>query len=255
MKISIKSRQSLRQRVRKALIIFSFILLPVTFAYISCPIVQKGASEGIMTGGLIVFILIFISSLFFGRLWCGWLCPAGGLQEIYFQINYKNINFPRLKWFKYLTFLYFIFIPIISAIYSAGGLKTIDFFYYTDHGISIAKQGAYSILYVQIFFITIFSMFAGRRGFCHYFCPISVISIIGRKIRNLIHLPALHMSADADRCIDCKKCSKICPMGLDVNIMVQQRSMENTDCILCGSCVDACPKRAIRFALTEKSNA
>jgi polyferredoxin len=176
------------------------------------------------------------------------------LQEIYFQINDKNINIPSLKLLKYLTFLYILFIPIISAIYSAGGLRTIDFFYYTDHGISIAKQGAYSIFYGQIFFITLFAMFAGKRGLCHYFCPIAVILIIGRKIRNLIHLPALHLSADVDHCIDCKRCSKICPMGLDVNIMVQQRSMENTDCILCGSCVDACPERAVRFALTEKIN-
>jgi len=60
-----------RQRVRKALIIFSFGLLPVTFAYISCPIITEGASEGIVTGGLIVFILIFLSSLFLGRLRCG----------------------------------------------------------------------------------------------------------------------------------------------------------------------------------------
>jgi polyferredoxin len=244
-----------RQRVRKALIIFSFVLLPVTFAYISCPIIKEGASEGIVTGGLIVFILIFVSSLFFGRLWCGWLCPAGGLQEIYFQINNKNINIPGLKLFKYLTFLYFIFIPITSAIYSAGGLKTIDFSYYTGHGVSIANQGAYIIFYAQIFFITIFAMFAGRRGFCHYFCPISVIPITGRKLRNLIGLPSLHLSADADRCTACKKCSKICPMGLDVNIMVLQGRMENTDCILCGSCVDACPKQAIHFSFDSFTKA
>jgi polyferredoxin len=81
-----------RQRVRRALIIFSFVLMPVTFVYISCPIIIEGASEGIITGGLIVFILIFISSLFLGRLWCGWLCPGGGPQEIYFQINNKHVN-------------------------------------------------------------------------------------------------------------------------------------------------------------------
>ncbi|HSD58711.1 MAG TPA: 4Fe-4S binding protein [Methanotrichaceae archaeon] len=255
MKNLIKDRQSLRQRVRKALIIFSFVLLPVTFAYISCPIIKEGASEGIVTGGLIVFILLFISSLFLGRLWCGWLCPAGGLQEIYFPINDKIININNLKWFKYFTFLYIILIPLLSAIRSAGGLKTIDFFYYTDHGVSIANQGAYSIFWGQIFFITLLAMLAGRRGFCHYFCPIAVILIIGRKIRNLIRWPALHVSADAHRCTDCRKCSENCPMGLDVNIMVRQRSMENTDCILCGSCMDACPKQAIRYALTGKSNA
>ena len=232
------------------MIIFSFVLLPVTFAYISCPIIIEGASEGIITGGLIVFILIFISSLFLGRLWCGWLCPGGGLQEIYFDINNKHVNIGRLNWFKYLIFLAIIFIPLISAIRSAGGLTTIDLFYYTDHGISIAKQGAYTIFLAQITFITIFAILAGKRGFCHYFCPIAVIMIVGRKIRNLVRWPALHLSADTGQCTDCEKCSKNCPMGLDVNIMIRQGSMENTECILCGCCVDVCPEQAIRYAFT-----
>jgi ferredoxin-type protein NapH len=237
-----------RQRARKALIIFSFVLLPVTFAYISCPIIIEGASKGIITGGLIVFILLFISSLFLGRLWCGWLCPGGGLQEIYFEINNKQANIGWLNWLKYIIFLEIIFIPLISAIRSAGGLTTIDFFYYTDHGISIAKQGAYVIFLVQIAFFTVFAILAGKRGLCHYFCPIAVIMILGRKIRNLIRWPALHLSADTSLCTDCKICSKKCPIGLDVNIMVRQGNMENTECILCGSCVDVCPKQAISYA-------
>jgi len=151
-------RSTNRQRVRNALIIFSFVLLPVTFAYISCPIITEGASEGIITGGLIVFILLFISSLFLGRLWCGWLCPMGGLQEIYFHINDKRTNFRRLDWLKYLIFLAVIFIPLISAIRFAGGLTAIDFVYNTDHGISIAKQGAYTIFLAQITFVTIFAI-------------------------------------------------------------------------------------------------
>lgn len=240
-----------RQRIRKSLIIFSFVLLPVTFAYISCPIIIEGASKGIITGGLIVFILIFISSLFLGRLWCGWLCPAVGLQEIYFHINDKRVNTGKLNWLKYLIFLAIIFIPLISAIRSAGGLTTIDFFYYTGHGISIAKPGAYTIYLAQITFITVFAVLAGKRGFCHYFCPIAVMMIVGRKIRNFTRWPALHLSANAGRCTDCKKCSENCPMGLDVSAMVRQGSMENTECILCGCCVDVCQKQAIRYSLAR----
>ncbi len=237
-----------RQRLRKTLIIFSFVLLPVTFIYISCPIIAQGASEGIVTGGLIVFTIIFISSLFFGRIWCGWICPAGGLQEIYFQINNKKVKIGKLDWIKYLTFLA-IFASIISAIRSGGGLTSIDPFYYTEHGISIAKEGAYTIFYGQIAFITAFAIFAGKRGFCHYFCPIAVIMIIGRKIRNLVGWPAVHLSADGGMCADCRKCAENCPMGLDVNGMVRQDCMENAECILCGGCVDACPNEAISYAL------
>lgn len=237
-----------KQWTRKALIIFSFVLLPVTFVYISCPIIIEGASKGIVTGGLIVFILLFISSLFVGRLFCGWLCPMGGLQEIYFNINERRANIGWLNWFKYLIFLAIIFIPLISAIRS-GGLTTVDFFYYTDHGVSIAKQGAYIILFVQIAFVTLFAILGGKRGFCHYFCPIAVFMILGRMIRNIFRWPALHLSAEARRCTDCKKCSKNCPMGLDVNIMVRHGCMENTECILCGCCVNVCLEQAIRYAL------
>ncbi|MDD1749077.1 MAG: 4Fe-4S binding protein [Methanothrix sp.] len=121
--------------------------------------------KGIVTGGLIVFTLLFISSLFLGRLWCGWLCPAGGLQEIYFQIYDKPANIKRLNWFKYPIFLAIIFIPLISAIRSAGRLTTIDLFYHTDQGISIAKQGAYAIFFVQTAFITLFAILGGKLGF------------------------------------------------------------------------------------------
>ncbi|UEC43754.1 MAG: hypothetical protein METHAR1v1_1680013 [Methanothrix sp.] len=58
-----------RQRLREALIILSFVLMPITFVYISCPIITRGASEGIVTCGLMVFVLIFFGSLFLGRLW------------------------------------------------------------------------------------------------------------------------------------------------------------------------------------------
>jgi ferredoxin-type protein NapH len=63
-------------------------------------------------------------------------------------------------------------------------------------------------------------------------------------------MAALHLSADAGRCADCNKCSKNCPMGLDVNIMIREGNMENTECILCGICVDVCPKEAILYSLT-----
>ncbi len=36
-------------------------------------------------------------------------------------------------------------------------------------------------------------------------------------------------------------------MSLDVNQMVQARDMEDSECILCGQCVDGCSQQAICF--------
>ncbi|WP_292364220.1 MULTISPECIES: 4Fe-4S binding protein [unclassified Methanoculleus] len=242
-----KIRPALRQRVRKALLILSFVLLPVTFVYISCPIITEGASQGIATGGLFMFTFLFIGSLFFGRLWCGYLCPAGGLQEIYFGLNSTRFKIEWLNWLKYPIFLG-IYGSIAVAIYSAGGLSTIDLFYQTGNGISIDRPGAYTLLYAQIAFITVFALLAGRRGFCHSFCPIAVMLIIGRKVRNLVGWPALRLAADAERCVDCGRCSETCPMSLDVRGMVREGRMEDAECILCGGCVDTCPQDAVRYA-------
>lgn len=39
-------------------------------------------------------------------------------------------------------------------------------------------------------------------------------------------------------------------MSLDVNAMVRVDSMENAECILCGTCVDNCPEKAISYTFT-----
>ena len=236
-----------RQQVRLALIILSFLLYPVTFAYVSCPIITEGASLGIITGGLIVFGLLFLSSLFLGRLWCGYLCPSGGLQEIYSLIHDRRLWTRRMDWLKYLVFLG-IFGSLGFAIWSAGGLTAVDHFYGTKNGISIAGAGGVAAFLGPVIIITIFAVIFGRRGFCHTFCPIAPMLMIGRKVRNLFRWPALGISADPTKCIDCGMCTKGCPMSLDVNAMVRDGKMENSECILCGNCVDVCPQGAIRYS-------
>jgi ferredoxin len=49
---------------------------------------------------------------------------------------------------------------------------------------------------------------------------------------------------------NCLTCSRNCPMSLDVNQMVQRADMEDGECILCGNCVDGCPKEAICFSFS-----
>jgi predicted aldo/keto reductase-like oxidoreductase len=50
--------------------------------------------------------------------------------------------------------------------------------------------------------------------------------ILGRRIRNLARWPALRLQADADKCIDCKRCTSECPMSLEVHEMVRAGEME-----------------------------
>lgn len=158
-----------RQQVRRGIIIAMFLLFPIIMNYLSPYVIIDGASQGVANGSLFVFAGMFVSSLFLGRLWCGWACPAGDLGEIAFLFNNKPVNGHKIDWIKWL-----IWIPWISLIawlvISSGGYHSINFFLDTVKGISVAGDAdrpalfAYIIYYAVIATFLILSLAVGRRA-------------------------------------------------------------------------------------------
>lgn len=243
------ARQAPRQRVRQALIIFSFLLFPVIMNYLSPYVIIDGASQGIINGSFVSFALMLVSALFVGRLWCGWVCPGGGLQEICFAITDKPAQRGRLDWIKWFIWVPWLAIIAVLAI-SAGGYRRVNLLHLTESGISVTQPFSYITYYMVTGIFVVLSLLAGRRAGCHYICWMAPFMILGRKIRNVLAWPALRLRAETDWCISCKKCTANCPMSLDVNGMVQKRAMENSECILCGTCVDVCPKDVIHYSFS-----
>jgi polyferredoxin len=237
---------TLRQRIRKGIILFTFLMLPAVFYYFSPYLIIMGASEGIITGSLIVFAILFLSSLFLGRGYCGWFCPLSGIQEASFAARNKRVN-NRFNWIRYIIWVPWIGIIIYMAV-NAGGFKKVDFLYQTEFGFSIANVYALFIYLIVVITTIILSFAIGRRALCHYACWMSPFMIGGRKIRNLFKWPALGLSAKKAKCIDCMTCTKNCPMSLDVNNMVKSGNLENSECILCGTCIDGCEKSVIKYS-------
>ncbi len=241
-----------RQNVRKALVILSFLLLPITMWYLSPYLIIQGAMDGIVSGSFIVFITLLIIAIFFGRFFCGWICPMGGLQECLFLVNEKV---PKQGWKNNIKYMIWIvwFIAIILLFILRNNTISIDFFYMTDHGISISNIYGYVIYYGVIFFILIPAVIFGKRLFCHYFCWIAPFMVIGCKIGKLLNLPRLHIESEKKDCISCKKCNKSCPMGLDVENMVKNEKDFGSECINCGSCVDNCTKNILSYGFKRKN--
>ena len=71
----------LRQRIRKAAIILMFLSFPITMNFFSPYVIIDGAMNGIINGSVVIFALMFVASLFLGRAWCGWVCPAAGARR------------------------------------------------------------------------------------------------------------------------------------------------------------------------------
>jgi ferredoxin-type protein NapH len=244
-------KQTRRQKTRKTLLLVMFVLFPITYYYFSPYLIIMGASEGVIAGSFITFSAMLIGSLFLGRFFCGWLCPAGATQELCFKVNNKNFKGGKRNWIKY--FIWIPWITVIAVMFvQAGGISVVDPFYQTYYGISI--QDMQSVILFLIIAGTFggIAIATGKRASCHTICWMAPFMIIGRKIRNAINLPALQLVADKRECIDCKTCTRNCPMSLDVNSMVQEDSMENSECVLCGTCADTCPKSVIKLSFGTK---
>lgn len=236
-----------RQRIRKAILLISFLLFPITIYYFSPVLVIQGASQGVVVGSLILFGLMFLSSLFLGRGFCGWACPAGGLQECCTLSVDKKVAGGKFNLIKYIIWVPWILTIIVLALL-AGGFNSVDFFYQINDGISVSDKFGYIIYYFFVGLIVLLALAGGKRAFCHYICWMAPFMVIGSKIKSVLPIPSLRVRPIKDNCKSCKSCDGKCPMSLPVSTMVQQDSMENTECILCGQCVDTCTKGALKFS-------
>jgi polyferredoxin len=206
----------------------------------------SAASAGVMTAGIILFVALFASSLVFGRLWCGFFCPFGAIQEFSSYVFDKPAKGEKYDNIKYLFFILFFAVVFLAA-YSAGGFSHIDLFYDPPGG-----PEPYVLYYLFVGVFAALPMLFGRRAGCHYVCWMVPFMMLGRRIRNLVGLPALKLEADGERCGHCLLCKNACSMSLDIYSRVQAGSMEHPECLLCGRCVHNCPQRVIKYAFNSR---
>lgn len=135
-----------RQRIRRTIIFISFLLFPVTMWYLSPYLIIQAMAQHILNGSFWVFMAMLVLSAFFGRAWCGYLCPAGGLQECSIRINDKPAKQGKRDSIKFVIWSVWIISIIATYILGKNNVK-IDFFFMTDHGISIT--GFITMLFIM----------------------------------------------------------------------------------------------------------
>jgi polyferredoxin len=172
------------------------------------------------------------------------------MQETFFLINNQKPKTGKLDYLKFAIWIPWL-LSIIILVLLAGGYKNVEYFFHLEHGISVNNIYMFIPYYSVIVLFFVISVSFGKRANCHYICWMSPFMIVGRKMSNLLSLPALRLQADRTKCVGCHVCDKGCPMSLDVSTMVKADCMENAECILCGKCVDNCSKHAIRYYFGE----
>jgi polyferredoxin len=234
-----------RQKIRRGTILTTFFFFPAIYYYFSPYLVIDATLNRTINGSLIVFGLLFASSLFLGRAFCGWICPAAGCQEILIPV--RGGRGTRGDWIKWTVWTPWISAIAILAV-RGRGYEKVDLFYQTKYGLSISDVPSLIVYFIVLLLIVVPAFAVGRRSFCHHLCWMAPFMILGRKMRNLIAWPSLVLTTGPGTCRHCHTCTANCPMSLPVESMVDRNCMENAECILCGTCADGCEYGVIKYS-------
>lgn len=208
-------------------------------------------------------VLVFlILAILFGRLWCGWVCPLGFIQDTLYiirkGIKLKPFSLPQetKKLFYGISIALLISIIILSVI---SGISTFPWdlrkevylsvcqmcpsryiFPYLSgwpivHQFSPLGYGIFTTISIIFTLVLLGSLFI-KRTWCRI-CPSGLLlSFFNRgallsKEKNLI------------RCSRCGICESVCPLrNKNVYLEKRNKNINFSDCIHCFQCVDACPQ-------------
>ncbi len=223
-------------------------------ALFSCPI---GAMQAIINsnGGFelnslpyfVVGFLITIGCLV-GRAACGWLCPFGFIQDLLGKITTKKFKgWEWLKYIKYIILILFVFILPMYLLdeYEMGAPSFCKYICPAgtlEGGLTLpllqpdlrSQLGWLFTWKTSLLVLVLIGSIIIKRPFCRWICPIGAIYGPFNKIS------WLGLSIKKDECINCKACTKKCPVDLDV-----PNEVGSAECLQCTECVNVCPTKCL----------
>lgn len=186
---------------------------------------------------IILLLLVLVSTLFFGAIFCGWICPFGTFQEFIGKVGRKL--FPRAynrvpraldRPLRYLRYVMLVVIVVITARIGKMAFESFDPYSALMNILSdeVALGGLIFLGIVAGLSLII------ERPFCKYFCPFG--AILG-----LVSLAsAFRPRRSESTCIRCHTCDHSCPMNIEVSA---KKAVRNHQCISCFRCMsdESCP--------------
>jgi polyferredoxin len=203
------------------------------------------------------FLLLFVP---LSKIWCGWVCPFGTLQDWFTSLRRKmgirESQFSwtvreRLKIIKYILLAALIIIPVAIENFGLHADFALPFcqicpakplmplFAGETKYLSLDFTNSITLSFTVLSLVIAGGMVAGiffkDRFFC-MFCPLLALMHIFKKTG------FVRFEKSIETCLGCGNCQRMCPVDIkEIYLEKKKRDVMTDDCMLCMKCAESCP--------------
>ncbi len=204
---------------------------------------------------LVILGLYVVSGLLLGKAWCGWICPFGGIGEVFTGGKKRRWSLLRLtevvsspsgkgfpgglrdevKDVKYGVLLG----TLLAAIYFSIQWFCIFCWAGIASWIMALVNLAFFIGILVFFFMVL--PFLTKRRWCQTFCPIGAgLGLMGK-------ISPFKITFDKSICTHDYACAIVCPTGAISKNTLENGGSPSSECDFCSRCLEFCPAGAIKM--------
>ena len=183
---------------------------------------------------IVLFLGLLPITYFFGKVFCGWICYLGAIQEFLYIGKFKILQSAKAQ--KVMRIIRYVFFVLLIAQLTS------------TQGIEWSKIGPFKVIfnlfspnitgYVLLVILLLSSLFI-YRPFCKMVCP------AGLAFGWVTKIPGASVLGITNSCAGCKTCSTSC----EINAITREgktSKLDNQECIMCGECMSDCKIKSIQ---------
>ncbi|HOE62424.1 MAG TPA: 4Fe-4S binding protein [Candidatus Sumerlaeota bacterium] len=214
-------------------------------SWFACPIGVLVHFSGYRIFPFFAIGTLLLIGVLVGRLFCGWVCPFGLLQDLLYRIPGKKFSLPA--WASSIKYLILVFMVFLIPFF-LGELTMFSFCRICPSAtlqvslpdiissgtvrFSGAMMARWGVLAAVIYFAI-----KSSRSFCKAICPIGALMAV------LNYISFWKIKLKSETCVSCLKCDKSCPTDVRPSTRARNNIPVNRalDCIVCHDCMKGCP--------------
>jgi len=182
---------------------------------------------------IVLFLGLIPVTYFFGKVFCGWTCYLGAIQEFLYIGKFKILQSEKAQ--KIMRIIRYVIF----------GILLVQLFVTQD--IEWSRIGPFKVIfnlfspnitgYVLLVILLLSSLFI-HRPFCKMACP------AGLAFGWVTKIPGASVLGITNSCAGCKTCSTSCKINA-ITRDGKTSKLDNQECIMCGDCMSDCNIKSI----------